>query len=225
VLWDIDRTLIASGGVGRAAFQAAFEETTGQPMGTMADPSGQTEPVIFSRTLEAHGIRDPGDYFDRFARLEASAYRDRAAELRQRGRVLPGVEDVLAAGGRTPEISQTVLTGNTKDGAAIKLGVFGLSHFLDLEFGAFGDDHADRSRLVPLAQQRASVALGREFGADETVIIGDTVHDIAAGVANGVRVIAVATGECSATVLRESGADEVFDDLTDTAAVLKAILA
>lgn len=224
VLWDIDRTLIASGGVGRAAFQAAFEETTGQPMRTMADPSGQTEPVIFSRTLEAHGMTDPGGYFDKFARLEASAYLERAGQLREYGRVLPGVIDILGACRRTSEISQTVLTGNTRDGAAVKLEVFGLTGYLGVEFGAYGDDHADRSRLVPLAQQRASDILGQTFDATDTVIVGDTIHDIAAGVANDVRVIAVATGECSAAQLREAGADVVFGDLTDTDAVLEAIL-
>jgi phosphoglycolate phosphatase-like HAD superfamily hydrolase len=116
---------------------------------------------------------------------------------------------------------QTVLTGNLREVARIKLEVFGLDTFLDLEAGAYGNDHHERTELVAIAQQRASDRTGIEFGVDATVLIGDTPHDVAAGLTAGVRVIGVATGKTSLDELREAGATWVVAKVSATLALVR----
>jgi len=117
-----------------------------------------------------------------------------------------------------------VLTGNVRRMAEIKLSAVGLDADLDLETGAYGDSHEIRSELVHLARGKAARKYGRGFAGTATVLVGDTPLDVAAARATGARAVAVATGGTSADKLAESGADVVLPDLTDTAAVLFAIL-
>jgi phosphoglycolate phosphatase-like HAD superfamily hydrolase len=120
-------------------------------------------------------------------------------------------------------VVQSVLTGNVRQMAEIKLGAVGLDANLDLETGAYGDSHEIRSELVHLARANAARKYGREFAGTATVLVGDTPLDVAAARATGARAVAVATGGTSADELAESGADAVLPDLTDTPAVLAAI--
>lgn len=108
VLWDVDHTLIETGGIGRMVFAAAFEQATGHPMQRMADVTGRTEPDIFRETLALHGIEDRGDYFDTFAAAQAEGYEKRADAMRKRGRALDGAAAALAALAETPAV-QSVL--------------------------------------------------------------------------------------------------------------------
>ena len=110
---------------------------------------------------------------------------------------MPGVEDTLASLARSPIVYQSVLTGNLRDVARIKLEVFHLDHYLNLDTGAYGDDDSERPKLVAIAQQRAAERTGVMFGNDATVMIGDTPYDVEAGLAAGVQVIGVATGKTS----------------------------
>src|SRR6266481_5557173 len=128
VLWDIDHTLIESGGVGGKVYVAAFEKVTGRRLEHMAELSGRTEPVIFRETLQLHGIDDPGDLFDRFADEQARDYAERADELRIKGRALPGAAEALSTLASRDYVIQSVLTGNTRQSARIKLKVFRLHH-------------------------------------------------------------------------------------------------
>jgi len=121
-------------------------------------------------------------------------------------------------------VVQSVLTGNVRRMAEIKLSAVGLDADLDLETGAYGDSHEIRSELVHLARGKAARKYGRGFAGTATVLVGDTPLDVAAARATGARAVAVATGGTSADKLAESGADVVLPDLTDTAAVLFAIL-
>jgi phosphoglycolate phosphatase-like HAD superfamily hydrolase len=121
-------------------------------------------------------------------------------------------------------VVQSVLTGNVRRMAEIKLSAVGLDANLDLETGAYGDSHEIRSELVHLARGNAARKYGREFAGTATVLVGDTPLDVAAARATGARAVAVATGGTSAVKLAESGADAVLPDLTDTTAVLSAIL-
>ncbi|HVX44882.1 MAG TPA: haloacid dehalogenase-like hydrolase [Mycobacteriales bacterium] len=221
LLWDIDSTLIRTGDVSRRAFAAAFHEVTGHAVAELAETSGRTDPAIFSDTLQLHGLRDPGDYFERFARRLGPAYRDRIDPMRRVGRVLPGARELLAACRIRPGVVQTVLTGNVRESAEIKLEAFSLTPFLRLDVGAYGDDDPHRPNLVPIARRRAAAVFD---GPLDPVIIGDTVHDVSAGLAHGVPVIGVATGRNSAAELRAAGATAVFRDLSDHDAVLAAIL-
>jgi phosphoglycolate phosphatase len=223
ILWDIDHTLIETGGVGGDIYAAAFEEVTGQPLEKMASLSGRTEPVIFRETLHSHGINAPADLFDRFAEAQARGYVERAEELRRRGRVLPGVPEALHALVARDGLIQSVLTGNTRPSAEAKLGAFGLKHFLDLDSGSYGTDDDIRANLVGIAQRRAGSKYGVQFDRATTVLIGDTPNDVIAARDGGALVIAVATGKDSTDDLAAEGADTVLADLSDTAVVLRAI--
>ena len=140
------------------------------------------------------------------------------------GSPVPG-RDCAGDGATDVCVVQSVLTGNVRRMAEIKLGAVGLDVHLDLEAGAYGDSHEVRSDLVHLARGSATRRYGRSFAGAATVLVGDTPLDVAAARATGARAVAVATGGTSADKLAESGADAVLPDLTDTPAVLAAILA
>lgn len=214
VLWDIDHTLIKTGGVGREVFAEAFEQTTGQPMRDMADPAGLTEPVIFAKTLELHGIDDADELFPKFATAQAESYRRNAEEMRTRGRVLPGAIDALRLCKQDPDVTSTVLTGNPRPSALAKLEIFELDAYLDLESGAYGDDAPDRAELVRVAWQRAGERHEQEFGPTSTMIVGDTPNDVAAARANGAFVVGVTSGKSTAEALKDAGANSTVQDLT-----------
>ncbi len=120
---------------------------------------------------------------------------------------------------------QSLLTGNIRPLAEVKLGPLGLTRHLDLDVGAYGDAHEVRSELVGPARRRAALAYRAEFGGQATVLVGDTPLDIEAAVVTGARAVGVATGGFSMAELARAGADAVLPDLTDTSRVLAAVLA
>jgi hypothetical protein len=129
--------------------------------------------------------------------------------------------------GRRPEagrVYQSVLTGNVRPLAEVKLNAVGLRHRLDLCIGAYGDDHEIRAELVHLARRRAAGVHSRDFSGEATIVVGDTPLDIEAARTAGARAVGVATGGYAAEVLRAAGAHAVLLDLTNTAAVLSALL-
>ncbi|MBD0743826.1 HAD family hydrolase [Streptomyces sp. CBMA152] len=214
VLWDIDHTLIATRGVGRTLSAAAFAEATGVVMREQAAIDGITERVIFRETAKLHGLTTGDGDFERFAEALADQHVKRSAELRERGHALPGAAAALdALAGAT----QTVVTGNVRRAAEVKLAVFGLDQHIRWELGAYGEEAEDRADLVLLALERAEVQ------AADAVLIGDTPADVAGAHAHGVLAVAVATGRSSEQELREAGADLVLPDLRDTEAVVAAV--
>lgn len=214
VLWDIDHTLVDTRGVGRELWATAFEQATGQRMREQARIDGSTEPVILRETLELHGLPNSRQLFERFAQRLGTAHTQRAAELRERGHALSGAPSLLAALAAHGGVRQTVVTGNIRVAAEVKLAAFGLDQFIDLAIGAFGEDADDRPHLVRTALERANAS------ADCAVLVGDTPSDVQGGLACGVRVVGVATGRSSAEDLREAGAGVVVDDLSNTSQVL-----
>ncbi|GAA2016265.1 hypothetical protein GCM10009799_50560 [Nocardiopsis rhodophaea] len=90
--------------------------------------------------------------------------------------------------------------------------------------GAYGDDHMDRPELVSIARRRVYERIGVQFTPATTVLVGDNANDIRAAQEGGARIVAVATGDTDAATLRSLGADTVLDDLSDTEAVLDALL-
>ncbi|PSK96200.1 phosphoglycolate phosphatase-like HAD superfamily hydrolase [Murinocardiopsis flavida] len=215
LLWDVDHTLIDIRGVGSLVFGEAFQEATGRPMSAgMATAHGHTEPVLLEKTLDLNGIGDRDeDLFRRFADAQAASYRAHLVDLTQRGRVLPGVETALRTLRAHPGVVQTVLTGNTRASAKIKVGAFGLDRYLDLEIGAYGDDDAHRPTLVDIARQRAGRCHGAVFDTTATILIGDTPKDVEAAHSAGVRVIAIASGSSTSAELARAGADRVVTTL------------
>jgi phosphoglycolate phosphatase len=216
VLWDIDHTLIDTRGVGRELSAAAFQRTTGLTMRKQAKIDGITEAVIFRETAKLQGLATDREDFERFAAALAAEHLLRAADLRERGHALPGAAaalELLAADG----IRQTVVTGNVRPVAEIKLQVFGLDQHILGGLGAYGEDDDQRSKLVKLALRRAQVSPA------DAVVIGDTPADVEAAHSSDVRVIAVASGHSDEAALRDAGAETVLPDLRDTELLVKLV--
>lgn len=216
VLWDIDHTLMATRGVGGELWAEAFEQVTGVPLAEQASVTGSTERVILRETARTHGVAYDEALFTRFADALGAVHVRRAAELRERGHALPGAAASLAALAEHG-VRQSVVTGNVRAAAEVKLAVFGLDAYLLLDDGAYGEDGEERPELLHRALDRAGAS------AEAAVFLGDTPADVAAGRAAGVRVVAVATGKTPASELKD--ADVVLDSLADTAQVLSALWA
>jgi phosphoglycolate phosphatase-like HAD superfamily hydrolase len=134
-------------------------------------------------------------------------------------------EDGTPAGGPVPLcVVQSVLTGNVRQVAEVKLSMAGLADHLDLGIGAYGESHEVRAELVHLARANAARRYGTGFPGKQTVLVGDTELDVAAALATGARVVGVATGGTTADKLTAAGAHAVLPSLADTAATLAAIL-
>jgi phosphoglycolate phosphatase len=224
VLWDVDHTLMETGGVGAELFRTAFEQATGSPLKQKVTVTGRTEPAIFREAAERQSIAWSPELFDRYALLLVRAYKERAGEIARRGRALPGAAKAVAALGREGTVVQSVLSGNLRSVAQVKLEIFGLDVGLDLDVGAYGSDDTVRSRLVGIAQGRAGSKYQTSFDARATVLIGDTPADVQAGHEGGARVVAVASGRNTADELSQVGAEVVLLDLQDSDRLVHAVL-
>ncbi|WP_176611364.1 haloacid dehalogenase-like hydrolase [Actinomadura sp. WMMB 499] len=220
ILWDIDHTLIETGGVGSEVFKDAFEQVTGHQIDRLADVTGRTEQVIFQETLDLYDIQDPGDYFPKFVEAQAAGYRARADEMRRRGRALPGARKALKTFAERPDIVQTVLTGNPKPSAIAKLGIFDLTRYLNLAIGAYGTDDSQRPNLVAIAQNRAATHVGHVYSVESTYLIGDTVGDVEAAREGGAQIISVATGRADIPTLRSVGSQIAIPTLERVAQII-----
>lgn len=214
LLWDIDGTLLASGGAGMRALRTALAVRFGID-GSLEgiDFGGRTDPWIMRQIFEKFGLPDTPETMAAYT----SAYLEALpAELqRSTSRVLPGAAERLAEAAARPHVAQGLLTGNRRRGAEIKLARHGL--WDTFAFGAFADDHELRNELGPFALRRAREHHGVTFAPEKTWIIGDTPHDIACGRAIGARTLAVATGHSHADVLRDHRPDAFLPDLSDAA--------
>lgn len=226
VLFDIDGTILLSGGAGRRAITAAIAEAVGEVNGfDRIRFDGKTDPQIVAELLVAAGRAGPHDdghimaLCDRYVTLLETELASRAADAQ----LLPGVPELLDRLEQEPAVLLGLLTGNVAIGAALKLRAAGLdpSRFV---IGAYGSDAAHRPHLPPIAAKRAEPHFGRRPHGREVVIVGDTPADVSCGAAVAARTIGVATGSYTAADLVAAGADAVFDDLTDTDAVVAAIL-
>lgn len=220
VLFDIDGTLLTSGGAGEGALSLAAKEQFGVEDSLEGiEIAGRTDSGIARQIFARHGVEptpeNVGAFFDRYLR-----HLERQLPMRP-GTLLNGVVELLQALRDRTEVSIALLTGNLSRGAQLKLEHYGVWEFF--EFGAFADDHHDRNALGPFAQRRALERHGVEFAPQETYVIGDTPHDIDCGRAFGARTLAIATGRYSVEELEAHGPDQVFSDLSDIAAVLRAL--
>ena len=212
LLFDIDGTLIHSGGAGVEALKVALKERF-----EIADDlhdieiAGMTDSGIVISILKKHKIPTSAENVAAF--LDSYVHFLSLELPRRKGKLLPGVLELLKRLKTRKHLVLGLLTGNVSRGAQLKLGHYGVWHFF--EFGAFADDHHDRNELGAFARARAQEKHGREFSADEIDVIGDTPRDIACGKALGARTIAVATGTWSRQKLAEHDPDILIDDLSD----------
>lgn len=225
VLWDIDHTLIENNGVNKEAYALAFEILTGMKARLLARTDGRTEPEIMRDMLDRHGVELTRDHIAGMPNALESATAAKVEDLRKRGYELPGARDALSALQRTAGVRQSVLSGNTMKNAIAKLSAFDLDSYLDFEVGGYGSDDAVRANLVGVARKRAAIKFGTSFDESTTVLIGDTPRDVQAGLVGGAYVIGIASGSDDVETLRQEGANIVFPDLRDTAAVVAAVTA
>jgi len=130
----------------------------------------------------------------------------------------------MAAVANLQGVVQTVLTGNSRPTAELKLRAFGLDGFVDFDIGGYGSEAYPKGTLLRVTRQRAAESRGVPFGEGATVYIADSPRDVDAARIGGARSLAVASGRSSAAELRESGADAVLPDLTDAAALTAVIV-
>ncbi|MEY9910706.1 phosphoglycolate phosphatase-like HAD superfamily hydrolase [Catenulispora sp. MAP12-49] len=223
VLWDIDQTLIKTTGVATEAYTEAVLETIGSPWRGDMTFNGLTERAMAVRILRMHDVEpDPALLTLFLANLERSLLA-RAEAVRARGHALAGARAALEALAAAPQARQSVLTGNIRTVAEMKLQAFELHSWIDFAIGAYGDDEVERNDLIPHAWRRAESRYGHRYGPAHTVILGDTVRDVEAALAHGAAVVAVASGTTAVADLRDAGAQVVIADLADTGGVLAAI--
>jgi phosphoglycolate phosphatase len=220
LLFDIDGTLIHSGGAGVQALKSAFKERFGVTDDLRdIEIAGMTDSGIVVSILNKHKIPATSENVSAF--LDSYVHFLSLELPRRKGKLLPGVLELLRRLKSRPHLVLALLTGNVSRGAQLKLEHYGVWHFF--EFGAFADDHRDRNRLGPFARARAKEKHGREFSASEIDVIGDTPRDIACGKALGARTVAVATGTWNRDRLAEFQPDFLIDDLSNVEKVIDTL--
>lgn len=223
VLFDIDGTLVLTGGAGLRAMNRALEETFGHANGLDDIPvAGRTDWAILAQAVKRIGRSLDGTVL---AALEGRYIVNLAQEIEQPGTgrkgVMPGIREILGALDRRDDVVLGLLTGNFEGGARVKLGYFDLWKYF--QFGAFGGDAADRNALVPFAVERARARGLPEISDSDVLVVGDTPHDVLCAHAAGATAVAVATGSSSVDELRATGAEHVFQDLSDVNAFMALV--
>lgn len=213
ILFDIDGTLINSGGAGAASWRMAFDELYGIPadIGEFTD-TGMTDPDVGRRTFEAvmHRTPDAGEFAHL---LERRLHHLRAAVEQSDGYlVLPGAEALLE---RLIDDGYLLglVTGNVEASAHIKLHRAQLNRFFS--FGGYGSDSNDRGELTRIALQRAALTYGAPIAPDQALVVGDTPNDVRGAHAAGIECVGVGSHRYSAEQLREAGADYTITSLTE----------
>ena len=223
LLFDIDGTLVLTGGAGKRAISRAFHELFGVADAFAGVPmAGRTDRHLVEQGLERSGLTVTAESL---ARVRERYLRRLAEEIQAPAQgakaMMPGVAPLLDALSTRDDVHCALLTGNFETGARIKLEHFDL--WRRFAWGAFGDDYANRDLLA-----RAAVADAPAHGVplqdpSHAIVVGDTPFDVACARAAGARVIAVATGGHTVDELRACGADAVFEDLSDLDAVLAVV--
>ena len=233
MLWNIDLTLVDVARVSRDAYAEAFGRVTGRPLVALPQTAGQSDSEIF---FEALALNDADaevsadqtevaaqELLARYTRELAAAFAARLDLLPTLGRVLPGAREAVAAVAGLPGVIQSVLTGTIRPNAVAKLRAFGMDEFFDFEIGGYCSEVYPKGAELLRSRGRAAEKYGTDIGAGSTVYIADSGRDVEAARIGGARCVAVASGRSTAGELREAGADLVFDDLTDTGAVVAAV--
>ena len=216
VLFDIDGTLVHTGGAGIKAFARTFATEFNALDGVEKIKfAGRTDVNLVREFFGIHGIEaTPGNFrrfFERYVFwLDQTVAQSDGGACRG---VMEFLDDLSALPG-PPKLG--LLTGNIRLGAEIKLRRYDLWDIF--EIGGFADDHEDRNQIAAVALERGSRLLGRELRGEEVLVIGDTPHDIRCGRFIGARILAVATGGAKLNELKEHQPDWAVEDLTQISA-------
>lgn len=211
VLFDIDGTLIRTGGAGVRAFAQAFAAEFGVDGVTQLKFAGRTDTGLVREVFEAHGIPGTSANYQRFFERYVFLLDDQLQQCE--GRTLAGVGSLLNELQLLPQPPLIgLLTGNIRLGAELKLRRFGL--WDTFVTGGFGDDHEDRNQIAVIARDRGCRVLREDLRGEQIVVIGDTPHDVRCGRAIGAKVLAVATGGSRFEELAGHQPDWLVPDLT-----------
>lgn len=220
LLWDIDGTLITSGGAGRKAIERAFEKRYGRRDAMAFDFSGMTDRAIVRRGLTAIGREVTEAEIDEALAEYVHVLEDEVAKATVY-RLHAGIAEALDATHARKGFATGLGTGNIREGARVKLGRVKI--YERFAFGGFGCDHEDRTELIRTGAKRGAEALGVPLAECRVVVIGDTPKDVAAAQGIGAESIGVGTGHFKAADLIACGATFAFDDLSSRGA-LEALL-
>jgi phosphoglycolate phosphatase len=214
VLFDIDGTLISTGGAGARSWRYAFDELYGIPadIGEFTD-AGMTDPTVARLTFKAAVGHEPTA---RELATVMAAYLDRIpyeVEHSEKYRVLDGAEELLKRLGREKGVLLGITSGAVEAAAHIKLSRAGFNRYFP--FGGYGSDSGDRIELTNCALARGERLLGEKLDPKQVLVVGDTPKDLDAAHGAGCVAVGVATGHYSREQLDEAGADVVLDSLRD----------
>jgi phosphoglycolate phosphatase len=213
VLFDVDGTLISSGGAGAASWRLAFDDLYGIPadIGKYTD-AGMTEPEVARLTFKNVIGHEPSRRELTRVMSKRLHYLPQTVAESKEFRVLPGVVQTLDRLGADGFLLG-ITTGGMEAAAHIKLARANLSHYFC--FGGYGSDSSDRTELTRKALERAGMLLGEPVDPKEALVVGDTPHDIDAAHDAGVFAVGVATGHFTKDELRDAGADYVLGSLEE----------
>jgi phosphoglycolate phosphatase len=213
ILFDIDGTLLITGGAGAASWRLAFDELYGIPadIGNFTD-TGMTDPEVGRKTFEAVLNRKPSR--QEFTQLleRRLHYLHKTVAESEHYRVLPGVEELL------PKLIEDgyllgLVTGNVEAAAHIKLHRAQLNRFFS--FGGYGSDSTDRGELTKIALKRATLVYGEPVTAAQAIVVGDTPHDVDGAHAAGMECVGVGSHKYTVDQLRKAGADYAIASLSE----------
>lgn len=221
LLFDIDGTLITSGGAGEAALKDAMRERFGKEE-DFKDIliAGGTDSGIANALFQKHGLPSTAENIS--ALFDSYLHHLQLRLPKHGGKLLPGIVELLEKVKQRDDCVVALLTGNLERGARIKLTHYGVWDFF--EFGAFADDHINRNELGKYAKTRALERHGIEFPPERIYIIGDTPRDIECGKAIGAKTVAIATGNYPTKELAAHHPDFLFEDISEVDAVITALL-
>jgi phosphoglycolate phosphatase len=212
----------------RAAYAEAFGVVAGRPLIQLPQMAGRSESEVFFDALALNGVDTRTDgaterLLEPFSAELAAVLAGRRDDLITQGRLMPGAAEALAAVAKLEGAAQTVLTGNSKPNAMLKLRAFGLDGYVDFDTGGYGSEAYPRGTLLRVARQRAADKLHVPIGELPTVYVADSPRDVGAARVGGARSLAVGSGRASAAELRDAAPDAVLPDLTDTAGLITLI--
>ncbi|MBN2432986.1 MAG: HAD hydrolase-like protein [Acidobacteria bacterium] len=212
-LFDIDGTLLSTGGAGRYAMSRTFMCLHGID-NALEEMSlgGKTDPQIYDEAARRWNV---APRLEPFQELYFQTLAEELPRFNGRGHLMPGITPLLRYLAQRSDCLLGLLTGNWQEGARLKLKYFGIEDYFAC--GAFGDDAADRLELSGIARRRAEAAAGSLLDATATcLVIGDTPRDIACARTAACRAVAVATGDYSLSELMRHAPDHIFPSLADT---------
>jgi phosphoglycolate phosphatase-like HAD superfamily hydrolase len=219
LLFDVDGTLVTTGGVGRRALEIAFERSFGRRDACRTFRlDGMTDRAIVRTGLQAIAVEPTEALIDRIlADYLLVLAEEVAAATDATYRLHAGMATTLDAAGAQREVAVGLGTGNIREGARIKLQRVGI--YDRFGFGGFGCDAEDRTSLIRRGAERGATKLGADLADCRVVVIGDTPKDVAAARAIGAESVGVGTGSFSADQLLASGATHAFPNLAAAGAV------